>query len=176
MDLSQRGAMAGVNMSSLYHLASPYRLSKDQLEKGKRFVKTVRPTEDEERTVFSVSAALNAFLSAALDLDRFSDVLDCVLDKPSFWEILSGFGVHRFVNYDVSTVRSMDASYLSITMPAYRMPIRLVLNGNTALQAVITMTEARPPLQACAGIIEVYAEHPTSPGKRLLIQLIAARR
>jgi hypothetical protein len=176
MDLTQRCTLAEVNMSALYHVASPHPLSGDQLEKGKRFLNTVQPTEDEERTVFSVSAALNAFLSAALDINEFSDVADCVLNKPSFGGIISGFGVHRFLSYDVGTVRSMDAGYVRITMPAYRMPLRLLLNHETALQAVITMTAARPPLQTCAGNIEVYAEHPLDPGKRLLIQSIVTKQ
>jgi len=176
MSLAGRCNAAGVKMRELYHIGDSHPLSKDQLEKGKRFVNLIQPTEDEERTIFSVSFALNAFLSAALDIDEFSDLVDCVLNKPSVWGVLSHFGVRRFLNYDVSTVHSVDASYLGVNMPAYRMPLRLRLNDEVALAAVITMTAATPPLQTCAGIIEVYAEHPVDPGKRLLIQLIAGRQ
>lgn len=125
--------------------------------------------------MFSVSFALNAFLSAALDIDEFSDVVDHVLNKPSVWGVISHLGVHRFLNYDVSSVSPVDASYLGISTQAYRMPLRLLLNNEVAMRAVITMTVATPPLQACAGIVEVYAEHPLDPGKRLLIQVIAGQ-
>ena len=174
--LAERCDAAGVKMSELYHIASPNPLSNDQLENGKRFVNLIHPTEEEERTVVSVSLALNAFLSASLEIDEFSDVVDKVLEKPSLWGIVTSFGVRRFLRYDVSTVRPVDASYLGVSMPAYSMPLRVLINDNVALQAVITMTAARPPLQTCAGIIEVYAEHPVDRGKRLLIQLLAGRR
>jgi hypothetical protein len=41
----------------------------------------------------------------------------------------------------------------------HEQPIRLVLNGEPALNASIIMTEAMPPLQNCAGIVKIYAEN-----------------
>ena len=176
MEFTARSNAVGVKVNDLFYIGAPSRLTSDQLAQGKRFAKIIHPTEEEERIVFSVTFALNAFLSAALEIDDFNRLINLVLNRPSIWSIVSELGVDRFLNYDPGNVRPIDASHLGLHLPAYELPLRLDLNGSPALRATIIMTAARPPLQTCAGIVEIYAENPMNRGDRLLIQLIAARR
>ena len=60
-------------------------------------------------------------------------------------------------------------------MQAYEQPLQLDLNGKAALLAKIIMTAAQPPLQNCAGIVEIYAEHPVEHENKFINRLIAAR-
>jgi hypothetical protein len=176
LGMAERARNAGVNISDLYHIGTTSPLTEDQLNQGKKFIDLIHPTEEEERTVFSVSFALYAFLSSALKIPDFKEVVECVLEKPSLWSIVTKLGLHAFLKYDVSTVRTFDAGFLGVPKPAYAMPVQLFFNDELAVHATMVMTAARPPLQTCAGIVEVYAEHPTDPSKRLLIQLVAARK
>ena len=150
-------------------------LSNDQLKQGQRYFKLIHPTEEEERIRFSVTLALNAFLSTAFDIDEFKNIIYKVLDRPSIWSVITQFGVNRGLWYDPQNVHPVDIKYLGINLPAYEQPLQLDLNGKAALLAKIIMTAAQPPLQNCAGIVEIYAEHPVKHENKLVIQLIAAR-
>ncbi len=172
----ERCSLAGANPNSLYHIGSQSPTCTDQLEKGKKFASIVHSTDEEERVVFSVAFALNVLMRVALDIDDFSNVVDQIAERPSVWSVISRMGVHQSLRYSAGDVRARDPSRMGLTLPAYEQPVRLELNGRPALRATILLKEPVPPLQLCAGIVEVYAEHPADPGKRLLIQLVASRR
>ena len=175
INFTERSMASGVKVNDLFYVGGPSRFTSDQLEQGKKFAAIVHPTEEEERIVFSVTFALNAFLSAALKIDDFNSLINHVLDRPSIWSIITKLGVNRFLNYNPGNVRPFDAEHMGISIPAYELPLRLVLNGSDALLAEIVMTAAQPPLQTCAGIIEISAENPVDHEERLLIQLVASR-
>ena len=77
--------------------------------------------------------------------------------------------------YDPRDVHPINTNYLGINLPTYEMPIQLNLNDKVSLKAKIIMVAPHPPLQVCAGIVEIDAEHPVNHENKLLIQLIAAR-
>ncbi len=172
---SEQAHTAGVKLADLFYIGSGGKLSAEQLEKGKRFTTLIHPPPEEERLVVGVSFALREFLRSALEVDAFKDVLFQVMVKPSLWSLVTGFGANAFLQYDQEDVRPVDGRALGLASPAYALPLKLHFNGKLALRATLVMTEARPPLQASAGIVAIASEHPTEAGKKLLIQMIAAR-
>jgi hypothetical protein len=175
INFTKRSLAAGYRINDLSYIGAPGPLTNEQLKKGEQFVKAVHPAEDEERIVFSVTFALNAFLSSALEIDDFSSLVDPVINRPSIWSVISKFGVNRFLKYSPGDVKLYDAGYLGINLPAYELPLKMFLNNTLALQAAIIMTSSRVPLQTCGGIVSVYAEHPLNHENKLVIQLAAAR-
>ncbi len=172
--LTKRANQAKAKEDDLFYIGAPVPLTKDQLEKGQKYFDLIHPTEYEERVRFSVTLALDDFLSATLKINDFSNLLNEVLNRPSIWSVISNLGVSRGLLYNPAEVKLIDAKDIGINLITYEQPIRLTLNGQAALNAFIIMTEARPPLQTCAGIVKIYAEDPLDNIKKLIIQLIAA--
>jgi hypothetical protein len=173
--LTERSMKVNAAGDDLFYIGAPVPLSKEQLEKGQKYFDLIHPTESEERIRFSVTLALDAFLSAALKIKDFSNLLNKVLNRPTIWSVISNFGVDRGLMYNPADVKPFDINNIGINLPAYEQPIRIDLNGKPALNARIIMTEARPPWQACAGIVKIYAENPVDHDVKLVMQVIAAR-
>lgn len=175
MVLTKRCEAAGVKLSDLFFIGSSNPISESNLEKGKPFTEIVYPTVDEERILFNVGFALNSFYSAAMEIDDLRKILYKVIDNSSIiWSAISNFGIRRTLNNDPSKVNSFDANGFGLEIQAYEQPLKLFINHKLELKASIIMTEPLPPLQVCAGIVEIYAEHPVDKDNRLLIQLISA--
>jgi hypothetical protein len=83
INFTKRSLAAGFKINDLSFIGAPGPLNNNQLQKGEQFVNVIHPAEDEERIVFSVTFALNAFLSSALEIDDFSDLVDYALNRPS---------------------------------------------------------------------------------------------
>ena len=174
MAITRRCEAAGVKGGYLFHIGSSKPISKKNLEKGKSYIRYTNATYEEEQRVFNVSFALKSFYAAAMEIKEFREIVYKVMDKPSGWSAITHFGLRPFLRYASADVQPFDAKGLGIDFPAYELPLQLFLNDKLAFKSSIIMTESRPPLQACAGIVVTYIEHPVEKGKSLLIQLISA--
>lgn len=173
--LSERARLAHMTDADFFYIGGGSPLPPRLLEKGRRFKTLIRPTAGEERIVFSVSFALNEFLRAALKVPAFRRTVDEVMDKPSLWSVLTAFGAHQFLDYDPRNVRKIAAAAYPFPLPTYELPVKLSYNAKLAVRAALVMSGARPPLEACGGLVLVYAEHPRDPDRQLLIRVLACR-
>ena len=169
MEINRRLKSAGVNPSGLYS-ASLKPKSENQLEKGKTYTRIVHPTDEEERIGLDFYFALRSFYDAAMTINDFKKTANKVMDMPLL-SIIFGNNFRLMIDTN-SEVHSFDAEGLGIKTPAYEQSLKLVINGNVSSRASIIMTEPRPPLNLCAGIVSLYAEHPEKKENRLSIQLI----
>lgn len=175
MALTKRCDAAGVRLSNLFHIGSSSPISESDLEKGQPYSEYA--TDEEERLIFNVGFAFDTFYSAAMAVDELKQIVDKVIEKPSISSIISnGVRIRRFISFNPEEVHFFNANSLGIENQAYEQPLKLFLNHKIALKASIIMVGPRPPLQVCAGIVALYAEHPVEKGNRLLIQLFSAYR
>lgn len=158
----------------LYHLGRSRPFSAEQLEKGRWFAALISP--EEEQVTFGVYFALQAFLEAARSIREFDDILLQTAARPSAWSVAARLGiVGSRLNYDCRDIRVVAAPRAEGPRPSYELPVRLFLNDQLALKATLTVAAPRGPLQTCAGIVGLAAEHPANAGTRLVIRVVAAR-
>lgn len=150
--------------------------SAEVLKRAKPFTDAVQLTPEEERLTFGVYFSVMTFFSTAMEIDAFEDVLGQVVDKPSLWSLAKNRGLRVDLNFWWMWVQNVAADRTGVALPAYRFPIKIFMNGALGVTSTLAVTMPRPPLEACAGILAICAEHPTEPGRRVFIRLLAARR
>ncbi|MBI2518423.1 MAG: hypothetical protein HYV95_16205 [Opitutae bacterium] len=130
---------------------------------------------EEEHLLLSVIFSLRAFYEAASGIPACRDVLDQVLQKPSLWSVASNRGVNVGFNYDWNAVGMLPDGTLGLATRVHEFPMKMSLNGRPALDMTLTVTETRPPLRSCAGLVSLTAQHPTDKAKFLYLRLLSAR-
>lgn len=100
-----------------------------------------------------------------------------VIDKPSFFSVVSNLGVRVSVHtqFDAAEERA-PFPLAGDDLPVYELPVELRLNDVPALRTKILVTEPRSPLNLSAGILAIDAFQPSDPDARVSIRVIAARR
>jgi hypothetical protein len=151
-------------------------VSAEAAAKGRAEAAKIGLTPAEEYIAFNVYFSLTTFFGAAMEIPACRDILSEVVAKPSVWSVARHLGVSTDFNYKWSDVRAADATPLGLSQPAYQLPVRLSLNDKPAVRVQLVVTSPRPPLEACAGILAVYAEHPTEPDRHFFLRLLSAQR
>jgi len=174
LQIMPRLQAAGLAEPAYY--GGPSVLSAEAVAQGKKVAAAFGLTPAEERLAFSVFFALRTFFSAAMEIPACQDVLEQVIQKPSAWSVLSSLGVSTNFKYGWQEVRSAPDGPVALAQPVYLLPLRVSLNNTLAVKATLAVTVPHPPLQACAGIVALCAEHPTVPDRRLFLRVLSARR
>jgi len=135
-------------------------------------------SEDEFRPVAEGMIALVALLNVVQQDDVLEDYFWQVVQKPSLWSILRGLGVTATImaSPEKSVRVTRWPAQLPIAGAAYAMPMRVDVNGSTALLIDVLTTDPSRPLALSAGIVAAAARHPTDPTLRFDVQLLGARR
>lgn len=106
------------------------------------------------------------------------DILWEIAEKPSAWSIVRRGGrIDTMIDVRETPVRVDSGPWPSVTATGvFRMPLRLLLNGQPTLRCALMVTAPRPPLLTCAGIIGIEAGPPEGSTKHLSVRLVASRR
>ena len=155
---------------------SSRRPSAKEVESGRHEAATFQLTPEEERLAFSVFFSLRSFFTAANEIPACREILEQVVQKPSLWSIAGNLGVGANFEYGWQEVETVAEDPIGLHAPAYRVPVRVYLNGKPAVKSTIIVSTTRPPLRTSAGIVAICAEHPTEEGRRLFLRLLSARR
>lgn len=174
LDVTARSTALGTKPIRYGGKGSPY--SPETITKGKAAAASIHLTPAEERLAFSVFFSLRAFFEAAIKIEALQDVLAQVMVRPSAWSVATNLGLKSNFVYGWHQVRSIRDTQTGLNLPTYRLPLNVSLNGVPAFNAVIQVTDPRPPLEVSAGILAINVEHPTDATKHLSIQVLAARR
>jgi hypothetical protein len=171
LSLKERIHRAGLKGGSFW--ISAHRFPERTVAEGRRQAAAIAMTEDDERRVCEVLLSLTAFYEAGTTVPAFAEVLERVVEKPSLWSIAGHLGLRATITYpwDGEGLIARDAS---AGPPAlFQIPVELNFNGKPALRAWLAVGVPRPPLHVSAGVLGVYAEHPSDPQKRLYIRTVA---
>ncbi|MCR9247644.1 MAG: hypothetical protein NXI31_21675 [bacterium] len=120
-------------------------------------------------------------LIALLDVVQNDEVLEDyfweVVQKPSIWSVIAGFGVRASLT--ASLEKSVPVQALPAPLPptvkAFAMPLRVDVNDTAALVADVIAVDAQRPYALCGGIIAATARHPSIEDLTFGVQLLAAR-
>ncbi len=64
----------------------------------------------------------------------------------------------------------------ALRLPTSRLPLYARAGGRDAARAVLLAAPSSPPIGLCGGLIEATIQHPTQPGTRAYVRLLAAQR
>lgn len=137
-----------------------------------------QPKLDESgRTVVcGAHAALISFLGILQNDELLAGIMWQVVDKPSLWSVVTGFGVAMRLEAGLGRATNVeDVGLPGWSRPAVQFPLLLKLNDRHALDATITATDPWMPLGLCGGIVQVEATRPSDSSVRFTARLLAAR-
>jgi hypothetical protein len=167
--------MEAAAITEFHYSGSTSTPSAETVSRGKQSAAAFGLTAEEERLFFSVYFALQSFFGAAMAIPG-NNIVGEVIQKPSVWSVVRHFGVDTTFSFNWQDVEVAPEGKAAVHQPIYLLPVRLSLNDVPAVKANLAVTEPHPPLQACAGILAVCAEHPTATDRRLFIRVLSARR
>ena len=147
----------------------------DQIRNGKRLAAEVGITPEEERFVAGSMPALNGFLHLAAKTPGSEDIMLQILKVPSLWSIVRQ-GLDFRIKLQSGSLSLIEAKRWNLPTPVYRMPLTLRINGEDALDCTLAVTEPRPPLRTCAGILGISASSPQKIGTSVAVRVVATRR
>jgi formylglycine-generating enzyme required for sulfatase activity len=120
---------------------------------------------------------LMSLLNVVQEDDALAEYFWQVVEKPSIWSVITGFGVKA--TFSMGFEKSVAAANLPADLPAadraFVVPMQIDVNGSPALFLELTATDAARPFSLCGGIVAGVARHPTKADYALELQLIAAR-
>ena len=120
--------------------------------------------------------AIRALLDVLRQDEELDDYFWRVVDAPGALSVIVHMGVK--IDVDMAFARSVAATVpppLPSVERAATVPLRIDVNGSTALFVDLLATDASRPYAICGGIVAAVARHPTQPDTSLRLQLIAAR-
>ena len=123
------------------------------------------------------SLGLMSLLNVVQEDDALADYFWQVVEKPSIWSVITGFGVKA--TFSMGFEKSVPALSLSPDLPAvdraFVVPMQIDVNGSPALFLELLAADAARPCSLCGGIVAGIARHPTKADHTLELQLISAR-
>jgi len=155
---------------------APKPFTAEQVADGRRLAAEVGITPEEERLAAGATPALNNFLHIAANTPGWADILLQIFKIPSLWSIVRQGGLDVRLKLQSGSLGLIEAQRWNVPMPVYRMPLVLRINGEDAMDCTLAVTEPRPPLRTCAGILGVSASCPQKIGTSVAIRVIATRR
>jgi hypothetical protein len=133
-------------------------------------------TPDERKEIARGYISLYA-MSLSLQSNKvFNKMLFESVEKPSLLSLI-------FEETTISIGERSDAPLTKTTwelgnstLPAYRMPMRLLINGKEAMIFDLTVVPHNTPLGLCGGLVALEARHPTKADVKISVRLIGAHR
>ena len=147
----------------------------DEIREAKRLAAEVGVTPEQERFVAGSTPALNGFLHVAAKTPGSADIMLEIMKIPSLWSIVRR-GLDFRIKLQSAELSRLEPERWNLPAPVYRMPLKLLIGGEDALDCSLSVTDPRPPLRTCAGILEISASSPQKIGIRVAIRVIATRR
>ncbi len=145
----------------------------EETAKNKELAEKIGLTSEDEKAFAGTAPALLSFFQIALTTPGLQDIFKEVLDLP-LWSIISRGG-------KIEPDFKLEGEHM-VEVPSdsgdrrFLLPMMLRLNGKPALHVTMIVTTPRPPLLTTAGIVAVYARHPTDPKKTATIEIVSAER
>lgn len=139
------------------------------------------PTDSGElRDLLLSFMAPAGLLGVMANNDALRPILWAVVERPSFWSLLTGFGqIELSFQIEDDVVPERKACTLpafSEPVQAYRVPFVLFVNDELALRLALTVCPPDPPFLITGGVLLGEGEHPRDPERTVRIELVSSTR
>lgn len=157
--------------------ATPFRES--ALTRGRKMASELKVTPLEERALVACVPALLSYENIIQQTEGLKDILSELVELPSVWSMVRHGGVDPTISFEGKNLAPALASDLNWTLqssaPLFYIPVRLGLNGVPALNITLVVTNPRPPLLACGGVIGFLAEKVDDKETYMTLRIISAK-
>lgn len=163
------------------HASLPFNLSfggapfpPEVVEKTKAQAEEIGLKPEDERAFAGSGPALISFFDIAQKTPGLREIMWEIIDLPSAWSVVKKGGrVDPYFDFDGHHLAALAT--LPNQPARYMLPVTLLLNRQPGLKIRFIVTSPRPPLLTTAGILTLYADHPTKPEKHAVIQVLGTR-
>lgn len=135
-------------------------------------------TPEEERDMVAWYPALFSYFSSVGQTPNLEGIMWKVINLPSVWSMVRHAGITASIGIGLSEVAPISLPpqwHLPAQADVYTLPMAVTLNGQPAITATLLVTDPRPPLTGCGGIVGFLAENPVDHENYLTLQVISAR-
>lgn len=148
-----------------------------QMAEARRVADKLQLTLDEERALGGGIPALFSYFEVVQHTEGLEDIMLKVVRKPSLWSIIRHVGVAVNLRFQLKQITPAEpGSWGSLAGASiYYFPMALELNQQLALTVTFAVTDPRPPLLSCGGIIGMLAEKPGDKETYLTLRIVSAR-
>jgi hypothetical protein len=152
--------------------------SNEEAQKNQKIAATLRVTPEEKRAMAGWFPALMCYFQAVGETPDLDTIMWKVVSLPSMWSVVRHVGVRAWMGMDFDNV-------CPLTLPAkwgvpggsnvFTLPIMVELNQQPALNATLLVTDPRPSLLACGGIVGFVAQNPNDDQNFVTLRVISTR-
>lgn len=151
--------------------------SAEETAAGRKLAGPLGLTPERERAVFGTVPALREFFNVMSRTPGLDDILKAVIDVPWWTIIKQGGDAPISIGPQFRFAEEIPSAPFHLgRRKAYVLPFQLSIGGKAALVGKLAVTDPRPPLLTCAGIVGVTAWAPDGRGPRVMLQVISAHR
>jgi len=150
----------------------------DTIDRDRKLAESLHITHEDEQAVAGSIPALLSYFSVVQQIPGLQDIFLKVVDMPSLWSIIRHTGVSANITVETDDIKraALDSWCLPSESPAYFFPLLLDLNDHPALRLTLVVSNPRPPLLACGGIVGFLAEKPGDQHTFLTLRIVGAHR
>lgn len=152
--------------------------SDKEMKKNQKLAAAFNLTPEEKRALAGWFPALMSYFTAVGETPDLDTIMWKVVSLPSVWSIVRHVGVTAWIGMDFDNVNpfNLPANWgLPDGSRVFTLPILLELNQQPALSATLFVTDPRPSLLACGGIVGFLARNPNDDENYLTLRVISTR-
>jgi len=151
-------------------------ISAEKITRNRQLAAKLQITPEEDRALASGSPALDSYFSSVSEVPSLDGIMMKVVSFPSLWSIVKNGGITPRFGMRIKKIAPVSLQWdLPTRAPVYQLPIFLTLNGQPAINATLLVTDPRPPLLACGGIVGFEAEDPAESDLYITFRIVSAQ-
>lgn len=135
-------------------------------------------TSDEKTALVTWFPTLMSYFNAVGDTPGLEGIMWKVVSMPSLWSIVRHAGITAWIEIETDEIRpqTMPSGWdLPSGARAYALPLMVTLNQKPALDTTLIVTDPRPSLLACGGIVGFVAQDPNDEENYVTVRIISAK-
>ena len=149
-----------------------------EAQKNQKLAAALKMTPEEQRALAGWFPALMCYFTAVGETPDLDTIMWKVVSLPSMWSVVRHVGVTAWMELDFDNVRplTLPAKWgVPGGAPVLTLPIHLELNRQPAMNVTLLVTDPRPSLLACGGIIGFAARNPNDDQIYATLRVISTR-
>jgi hypothetical protein len=157
---------------------TPQPPSSREAQTNQELAAALKVTPEEKRFLASWFPALMCYFEAVGETPDLDTIMWKVVNLPSMWSIVRHVGVTAWMGLDFANVGrlTLPAEWgVPVGSPVFTLPLIVELNQQPALNATLLVTDPRPSLLACGGIVGFVAQNPKNDQTYVTLRVISTR-
>ncbi len=144
---------------------------------GRHAAEEAELTPAERAQVIRSIASLFSYGDLLMSTPHVNAIIHEIIAWPSLLSIIMNLGIRpTFAVALGEATPALSLPWLPHVPAGFRVPLRVKINREPALECVLTVVDPAPPLRLCAGIAGIDGVHVRDDTHQLQVRLLAARR